>query len=108
MYSYGKEDTALITYVADLRYDLPEERYLRAVVKPVCDQELPFEVESARWELYYRGDDEEVLEASGECEINGHELAALISPQKAGTYRFKYIYTVAGETWVDNIRIKTG
>lgn len=48
------------------------------------------------------------LENSGDCEINGHELAAFISPQKVGTYRFKYIYEIAGETWVDNVKIKAG
>lgn len=42
------------------------------------------------------------------AEINGHELAAFISPQKVGTYRFKYIYEIAGETWVDNVKIKAG
>ena len=52
------------------------------------------------------GEDE--LENSGDCEINGHELAAFISPQKVGTYRFKYIYEIAGETWVDNVKIKAG
>ena len=91
-----------VSYVAEITFDFPEARYLRAVVKPKCDTELPFEIESACWELYYKNDDgEDELENSGDCEINGHELAAFISPQKVGTYRFKYIYEIAGETWVD-------
>lgn len=43
---------------------------------------------------------------SGDCEINRHELAAFISPKNAGTLRFKYIYEIAGETWVDNVKIR--
>ena len=98
-----------VSYVAEITFDFPEARYLRAVVKPKCDTELPFEIESACWELYYKNDDgEDELENSGDCEINGHELAAFISPQKVGTYRFKYIYEIAGETWVDNAKIKAG
>ena len=98
-----------IVYVATVQFDLPEERYLRAVIKPKCDKNLPFEIESARWELYFRDDNEnESLESEGECDINGHELAAFIAPQNVGTYRFKYIYKIAGEIWVDNVKIKAG
>ena len=53
-------------------------------------------------------DGEEILEDSGECEVSAHELSAFIQPQKTGTYRFKYIYEIAGETWVDNVKIKVG
>ena len=96
-----------VAYVAEVRYDLPEERWLRAVIKPKCEADLPFVIDSARWELYYKNDDgEDELENSGDCEINGHELAAFISPKNAGTYRFEYIYEIAGETWVDNVKIR--
>lgn len=98
-----------VSYVAEVQYDLPEERYLKAVVRPKCREDLPFVIESARWELYGWDDNGEyALESSGDCETNGHEIAAFIQPKKAGTYRFKYIYVVAGETWVDNIKIKAG
>lgn len=101
--------TLSVSYVAEVQYDLPEERYLRAVVKPKCEKDLPFEIEWARWELYSRNDDGEyTLESSGDCEIHVHEIAAFIQLQHAGIYRFKYIYMVAGETWVDNIKIKAG
>ena len=48
-----------VAYVADVRYDLPEERWLRAAIKPKCEADLPFVIESARWELYYKNDDGE-------------------------------------------------
>ena len=47
-----------------------------------------------------------VLEAEGECTVNGHALDALIQPKMAARYRFKYIYQVADETWVDVIRLR--
>ena len=98
-----------VSYVAEVTFDFPEARYLRAVVKPKCDADLPFSIDNARWELYYRDDvGEEILEDSGECEVSAHELSAFIQPQKTGTYRFKYIYEIAGETWVDNVKIKAG
>ena len=63
-----------VSYVAEVTFDFPEARYLRAVVKPKCDADLPFSIDNARWELYYRDDDgEEILEDSGECEVSAHE-----------------------------------
>lgn len=66
---YRREDIRLrVSYVAEITFDFPEARYLRAVVKPKCDTELPFEIESACWELYYKNDDgEDELENSGDC-----------------------------------------
>ena len=61
----------------------------------------PFEIKAARWELY-REDWEKgevVLEAEGECTVSGHTLDALIQPEMAAKYRFKYIYEVADEIW---------
>ena len=97
-----------VSYVATVQYDLPEARYLRADVKPKCNTELPFTVDLARWELYYKDENGDILEASGDCVIKGHEISAYVQPKKEGTYRFKYIYEIAGETWVDNIKIKAG
>lgn len=72
-----------VSYVAEVTFDFPEARYLRAVVKPKCDADLPFSIDNARWELYYRDDDgEEILEDSGECEVSAHELSAFIQPQR--------------------------
>ena len=98
-----------VSYVATVQYDLPEARYLRAEVKPKCNEDIPFSIDKARWELYYKNDDgEDILEASGECTVKEHEISAYIQPKNEGTYRFKYIYEIAGEIWVDNIKIKAG
>lgn len=48
-----------VSYVAEVTFDFPEARYLRAVVKPKCDADLPFSIDNAQWELYYRDDDGE-------------------------------------------------
>ena len=59
-----------VSYVATVQYDLPEARFLRAEVKPKCDTDLPFEIDEAHWELWYKDDSgNDILEASGECEI---------------------------------------
>ena len=97
-----------INYVDDIYMDLGEKAHVISLVHPVCGKEIPFEIKSARWELY-REDRENggvVLEAEGECTINGHILDALVQPGTAAKYRFKYIYEVADETWVDVIRLR--
>lgn len=100
-----KEDLPLsVKYVSDPIYvDLGERFHIRSVVKPVCEEEIPFSIRSAKWELY---DSEKNLEASGECTINGHELDALIEPKNTGRYTFKYIYEVADENWVDVLQLR--
>ena len=50
-----------VSYVAEVTFDFPEARYLRAVVKPKCDADLPFSIDNARGELYYRDDDGEEI-----------------------------------------------
>lgn len=97
-----------IKFVDDIYMDLGEKAHMISLVHPVCEKEIPFEIKSARWELY-REDWEKgdvILEAEGECTINGHTLDALIQPEKAAKYRFKYIYEVADEIWVDAIRLR--
>ena len=97
-----------INYVDDIYMDLGEKIHMVSLVRTVCGEEIPFEIRAARWELY-REDWEKgdvVLEAEGECTVNGHALDALIQPEMAARYRFKYIYQVADETWVDVIRLR--
>ena len=94
-----------VQYVSDLYIDLGERVHVRCIVRPKCEQELPFEIIRARYEMT---NEKGLVENSGECEINGHEIDAMISPSAAGTYRLKYIYEIADETWVDNIRVKVG
>lgn len=72
-----------VSYVAEVTFDFPEARYLRAVVKPKCDADLPFSIDNAQWELYYRDDDgEEILEDSGECEVSAHEPVSIYPAAK--------------------------
>lgn len=94
-----------VSYAAEMNIDLGEKIYVRCIVKPKCEQELPFVIRNARWGLKDTGG---VLEDEGECIINGHEISAFIAPQKAGTYRLKYTYEIADETWVDNVKLKVG
>lgn len=96
-----------VTYVGEMTFDFGEKRHVRCVVKPLCEQDLPFTIRNARWELWNLWNTDE-MEATGECEIDGHELDAYISPQERATYRLAFIYEVADETWVDNIKVKVG
>lgn len=93
-----------VSYVAEMDIDLGERIHIKSIVKPRCGQDIPFTIHAARWELWDSGG---VLESEGECVINGHELDTLIQPQKADSrYTFKYIYEVADEIWVDQVRLK--
>lgn len=99
-----------IKYVADIYIDLGEDVHIRSKVHPVCEDETAtFIIESAKYELYHvdsmSGDVE--LEANDDLSIeDDHILDALINPQKTGTYRLKYIYTIADETWVDVMKLR--
>ena len=69
-----------INYVDDIYMDLGEKTHMVSLVRPVCGEEIPFEIRAARWELY-REDWEKgdvVLEAEGECTVNGHALHKII------------------------------
>ena len=82
-----------INYVDDIYMDLGEKAHVLSLVRPVCEKEIPFEIKSARWELY-REDWEKgevVLEAHGDCTINGHTLDAVIQPEMAAKYRFSIL-----------------
>lgn len=91
-----------VLYVAEMNIDLGEKIHLRSIVKPKCEQDVPFIIRNARFELI---DAKGNLEADGECLIAEHELDALIQPKKIGTYKFKYIYEVADEIWIDVIKL---
>lgn len=85
-----------------IRFDIGEKRHVRTTVKIVSGEELPFLIRTARWELW---DEEEALEAEGECHIDEHELDAYVNPRKPETYTLKFIYEVADEIWVDPVRV---
>ncbi len=41
-----------INYVDDIYMDLGEKTHMVSLVRPVCGEEIPFEIRAARWELY--------------------------------------------------------
>lgn len=99
-----KEVTGLsVQYVAEMYVDLGEKIHVRSLIKPKCNQEIPFTIRTARWELYDSGGN---IEDFGDCIITDHMIDAFVNPQKIGTYKLKYIYEIADETWVDNVRLK--
>lgn len=83
-------------------FDFGEKRHVRTTVKIISGEDLPFLIRTAKWELI---DESEIIEDSGECIIDEHELDAYISPQKIGFYTLRFIYEVADEIWVDKIRV---
>ena len=93
-------------YVAPMRMDLGEAIHVKSVVKTNCDQEIPFTIRQARGELAYLEDYKEEVESLGDCVVAGHEIDAFISPKKKGTYKLRYIYEIADETWVDAVKIE--
>lgn len=92
-----------VEYVGDKYVDAGERIHIRCIVRAKCSQDIPFSIRGARWELY---NPMGVLEASGECEINTHELDALVQPKGTGRYKFKFIYEVADEIWVDQVKLR--
>ena len=74
-----------VEYVADKYVDLGERIHIRGTVRPKCSQGIPFVIRDARWELYNSAG---VLEAEGACEINAHELDAIVQPKSTGRYKF--------------------
>lgn len=85
--------------------DLGEKRHIKSKVVPKCEQDIPFTIRNAKYELV---DVEGNVEDSGECSVNNgtHEIDALIQPLNLGTYTFKYIYEVADEIWIDCVKVK--
>lgn len=98
----------MIKYAADFDIDIGEEIHIRGRVRPKCGQDIPFQIRSAKWGLYREKDYGEcaMLEAEGECAVQGHILDALVKPKETGRYRFKFIYKIADETWIDVIRLR--
>lgn len=104
----GEENQMAIRYVEKTEMDLGEKIRFRSNVKPACDADIPFEIQSASYELIYIDMDteSELLEDTGSVEIKEHTLETLIEPAKAGTYCLRYTYHIADEIWVDNFQIK--
>lgn len=61
----------------------------------------PFAIRNAKWTLEYSGE----TESNGECEINGHIIDALISPQKRTTYILRMKFEVADEEREETVEV---
>lgn len=94
-----------VQYVAEMQIDQGEKIHVKCIVKSKCEHYIPFVIRSARYELI---DPDGRIEAQGECSISEHEIDALVEPVRSGTYRLKYIYGIADEVWVDNVKLKVG
>lgn len=81
---------------------LQEKQQAKAEQEKLKVQKETEKIRAARYELI---DAKGQLEDSGDCTIADHELDALIQPKKIGTYKFKYIYEVADEIWIDVIKL---
>lgn len=92
-----------VSYIAEIQMDQGENIHVKSIVKPTCESDIAFTIRDARYEFY---DSDGNLEDSGLCQINEHELDVMISPEMVGTYRLRYIYGVADETWIDDVKVK--
>ena len=86
-----------------LRNQKKESNAIAAGVQSLLRENLVYNFNKYTDQMCIR---DRVLEAEGECTVNGHALDALIQPKMTARYRFKYIYQVADETWVDVIRLR--
>lgn len=83
-------------------FDFGGKRHVRMTVKITSGEDLPFLIRTAKWELL---DGSGVIEDSGDCMIEEHDLDAYINPLKTEFYTLRYIYEVADEIWVDKLRV---
>ena len=63
-----------------------------------------FTIESAEYSLIRIKDKAE--ESTGVCKIKEHEIEALISPQKRGTYTLDIRYAVLDEILIEHIELR--
>lgn len=91
-----------------LNMDIGEAIHVLVSVKPECEQDIPFTIREAKWELMCLEDYQEKKESEGECRIIDHDMDAFIEPKRTGKYKLRFIYKIADETWVDVIEIKVG
>ena len=61
-----------------------------------------FTIESAEYSLIYI----KAEESTGVCNIKEHDIEALISPQKRGTYTLDIRYAVLDEILIEHIEVK--
>lgn len=94
-----------VSYVAEMTFDRGEEVHIKSIIKPKCEQEIPFTIRSAKWALMNLNGD--VLQ-EGECAITDHEIDSFVKFDTSGTFCIRYEYVIGDETWVDNVKAKVG
>lgn len=80
--------------------DAGETRHVRLRIHSTQDD--PFVIRNARYELLFGSN----IVESGECTVTDHVMDVVVSPQHGNsTYRLRYIYDIADETYVDIVEI---
>ena len=92
-----------VQYIGYKYIDLGEKIHIRAEVKTVGDEDIPFTIRNARYELL---DPEGTIEDTGYCTITEHIIDALVEPLAKGKYELRLIYEIADETWIEPIRLR--
>lgn len=82
-----------------VNFDVGERRHVKLLIH--ATDSAPFMIRNARWELRYGG----VVESDGECEIDGHIVDSLISPERRTTYILRIEYEIANEVLVEQIEV---
>lgn len=83
-----------------IMFDVGERRHVQLRIHAA--QDAPFRIKSALWELM-RGN---VLEASGDCEIDEHIIDAYIeAPSSKTTYILRVTYEINDETLVEQLEL---
>ena len=84
----------------NVRYILGEDKYVKLLIHSQNNE--PFEIQSARYELKRYGN----IEQSGECVVDGHYISAKLCPEKIGAYEFVTTYMIADTVRKAKIRIE--
>lgn len=83
-----------------IMFDVGERRHVKLRIHAADN--APFRIKSASWELV-RGN---VLEATGECEIDEHVVDAYIeAPPGRTTYILRVTYDINDETLVEQLEM---
>ena len=79
-----------------------ETRCIRISIHSIKDQN--FVIEEASFSLLRLKD--KVEESNGNCKIYEHEIEAIVSPKKRGTYTLDIKYVILDEVLIEPIELK--
>lgn len=83
-----------------VKFILGEDKHVKLLIRSPNDE--PFTILSAHYSLLRYGE----VEASGECEIDGHYLDVKISPYNKSCYVLEITYVVADSTRKARIEVE--